>query len=439
MRTGKMVKTSRLFFAASLVFLSGGAAARAGTAATDQLLQFYQQRVARDPDDFSTYNRLGQVYLQKARETGEPSYYDLAEKALRKSLELVSRQPAAVTAMTYLAAVLFAKHQFQAALHAARQALLLDPNDLLPYAVVGDAYIELGEYERAAQAYERLRRQPDSFSAASRLAYVRFLHGDPHEALRLAGKATELAVAASAPAENVAWTQTEQGQLRFHVGDLPGAETAYQQALKTYPGYHRALAGLAQVRAARRRYAEAIVLYRQASAAIPLPDYVAALGDVYAKVGSAEESKKQYDLVEYIAFVNTLNRTLYNRELALFYADHERKLPEALELARRELEVRKDLYTYDVLAWALYKNGQPQEALSAMRRALSLGTQDARLFFHAGMIYHRLGQPQEAERYLRRALAVNPAFHIFHAEVAGRTLEALAAAPGPAVARGQGR
>ncbi len=143
--------------------------------------------------------------------------------------------------------------------------------------------------------------------------------------------------------------------------------------------------------------------------------------------------------MEYIAFLNTLNRTLYNRELALFYADHERKLPEALELARRELEVRKDLYTYDVLAWALYKNGQPQEALSAMRRALSLGTQDARLFFHAGMIYHRLGQPQEAERYLQRALAVNPAFHIFHAEVAGRTLEALAAAQGPAVARGQGR
>jgi tetratricopeptide (TPR) repeat protein len=439
MGTGEMMKTSRVFFAASLVFLWGGAAARAGTTATDQLLQFYQQRVARDPDDFSTYNRLGQVYLQKARETGELSYYDLAEKALRKSLELVSRQPAAVTAMTYLATVLFAKHQFQEALDAARQALLLDPNDLLLYAVVGDAYIELGEYERAAQAYERLGSQPDSFSAASRLAYLRFLRGDSQEALRLAHRATELAVMAGAPAENVAWTQTEQGQLCFHVGDLPGAETAYQQALKTYPGYHRALAGLAQVYAARRRYAEAIALYRQAIAAIPLPDYVAALGDVYAKIGSAEESKKQYDLVEYIAFLNTLNQTLYNRELALFYADHERKLPEALELARRELEVRKDLYTYDVLAWVLYKNGQPQEALSAMRRALSLGTQDARLFFHAGMIYHRLGQPQEAERYLQRALAVNPAFHIFQAEVAGRTLEALAAAPGPAVVRGQGR
>ena len=45
-----------------------------------------------------------------------------------------------------------------------------------------------------------------------------------------------------------------------------------------------------------------------------------------------------------------LNRVLYNRELVYFYADHGLQPAEALELARREIEVRKDIYGYDALA-----------------------------------------------------------------------------------------
>jgi tetratricopeptide (TPR) repeat protein len=116
---------------------------------------------------------------------------------------------------------------------------------------------------------------------------------------------------------------------------------------------------------------------------------------------------------------------LYNRELALFYADHDVKLPEALQLAERELEVRKDIYTDDVLAWALYKNDKPEEALTVMTRALRLGTKDARLFFHAGMIYHRLGKQDQAKDYLQRALKLNPHFHPTQADLAARVLQEL--------------
>jgi tetratricopeptide (TPR) repeat protein len=209
------------------------------------------------------------------------------------------------------------------------------------------------------------------------------------------------------------------------LGQLPAAEASYVEALNTLPDYYRALAGLAQVRAAQQRYPEALDLYRKAIAIVPLPEYAAALGDVYTKLGRPEEAQKPYDLVEYIGYLNTLSKVLYNRELAYFYADHDRKLPEALELAKRELEVRQDIYAYDVLAWALYKNGRPQEALAPMTEALKLGTKDARLFFHAGMIRHRLGEHEQAREYLRRALATNPYFHILHAEVAERTLQAV--------------
>jgi len=213
--------------------------------------------------------------------------------------------------------------------------------------------------------------------------------------------------------------------VRALLGQLSAAEASYLQALNTLPDYYRALAGLAQVRAAQQRYAEAIDLYRKAIAIVPLPDYAAALGDVYTKLERSEEAQKQYDLVEYIGYLNTLNKVLYNRELAYFYVDHDRKLSEALDLAGRELEVRRDIYAYDGLAWALYKNDRPQEALTAITAALQLGTKDARLFFHAGMIHHRLGKRDQARDYLRRALATNPSFHILQAAVAERTLNAI--------------
>ncbi len=104
------------------------------------------------------------------------------------------------------------------------------------------------------------------------------------------------------------------------------------------------------------------------------------------------------------------------------------KLPEALELARKELEVRHDIYTWDALAWVLYKNGRFQEAAEAMNKALALHTNDPLLLFHAGMIYHALAKDAEAEDFLSRALKTNPHFHILHADVASRTLEDIAQA-----------
>src|SRR5262249_33568121 len=165
--------------------------------------------------------------------------------------------------------------------------------------------------------------------------------------------------------------------------------------------------------------------YRRAIDVIPMPDYVAALGDVQAKQGRHADAQRQFELVEYIGHLNTLNRLLYNRELAYFYADHDMKLAEALALAQRELQVRHDISAYDLLAWTLYKNGRARDAVAPMREALKLGTRDARLYFHAGMIHRAVGDVDEAIAYLKRALSTNPRFHVVLADAAGEALEDL--------------
>jgi tetratricopeptide (TPR) repeat protein len=417
---------SRAVWAVALLLALGPAGDLLGQSrTTDDLIRYYQSRVARRADDTRSYVGLGQAYVLKARETGDPQYYDLADKALSRGLALSPDPLTATRATTELAAVQMARHQFHEALATARKALTYGSSEVGPYGPIGDGHIELGEYDQAEAAYEKMRALPGSLYSHSRRSMLWFLKGDAAGAIAEMRRAVEAGVAGTQPKEHIAWAQYKLGATLFQTGALEAAAQAHQDALATFPGYHRAVAGLAQVRAAQGRYPEAVELYRKALGAIPLPDYAASLGDVYARIGQADEARKQYALVEYIGRLNALNKVLYNRELALFYLDHDLKLGEALDLARRELEVRGDIYTHDVLAWALYKNGRARDALAPMTEALRLGTPDPRLFYHAGMIHRAAGEPERARALLQRALALNPQFHVLHAEVAARALKEI--------------
>jgi tetratricopeptide (TPR) repeat protein len=408
---------SVLLFLGSIQDLAGGE-----DRASDSAIGLSQRLIQRNPLDARSYYRLGDAYIQKARETGDASYFTRAAEALRKSLAIAPGQSGA---LRHLAYVLYSLHDFEGAAAQAARAIELNPTDGHAHGILGDAYLEVGQYARAEEAYRRMLQTDGDLYSYSRLAGLKSLRGDVDGAIADLEGAIEAGTAKRRPAEAVAWTQWQLGAEHWSLGNLRAAEAAYLAALNTFPKYHQALAGLAHVRVAQQRYPEATELYEKAIAIIPQPDYAAALGDVFAKVGRSDDAKKQYALVEYIGRLSALNQILYNRELAYFYADHDVNLDRALELARRELEVRHDIYAYDVLAWALYKNGQPEAAREAMSEALRLGTRDARLFFHAGLIERRLDNREAAREYLERALATNPHFHVLQADLARRVLTEL--------------
>src|SRR5260370_24556614 len=192
------------------------------------------------------------------------------------------------------------------------------------------------------------------------MSFLRFVAGETQGAIQLMRSATRTAIETRMPSENIAWSEYQLGELLFLAGETNAAEHAYLASLDTGPGYYRALAGLAKVRAAQGRYLDAVKLYNQAIAKVPYPEYAAALGDIYRQLGQLDNAKKQYDLVEFTAYLSQINRQIHNRDLALFYADHDLKLPESIALAQHELEVRRDIYTCDVVAWYLFTNGNPQ-------------------------------------------------------------------------------
>jgi tetratricopeptide (TPR) repeat protein len=395
-------------------------ASNSGATRADRQIGTAQGYIQRSPNDALGYNVLADAYMQKARETGDFSLNAKAEAALTRSFEIA---PDDYDAVKLKAKLLLTYHRFSEALDVARRAQSMKPGDHDVYGALTDALVELGDYEgavRSAQTMVDLR--PDT-SSYSRVSYLRALHGDTPGAI----DAMRAAAEASNPSpESMAWCRVQLGNELINAARLEEAEREFDRALHYFPDYHLALAAKARARLLAHDTDKAIEFYRRAEERVPLPDYSIALGDIYTRLGRTEEARREYGLVEFVEKTGAMDGT-YSRQLALFWADHDMRLDDALAAARRERAARKDIYTCDALAWCLYKKGQLAEAQAAMDEAMRLGTLDPRLFYHAGMIAHALGDQRKAASYLKRALAVNPSFDILQADVARQTLAAIKA------------
>ncbi len=388
-------------------------------ASIDAQIQTLQDQLRSHPEDWQAYSQLGLAYLQKARETGDPTYYQKTEEALDKALASNPDDYASISAKGALA---LARHDFVAALEWGEQAKRLNPDRTYAYGVIADAQIELGRYPEAVQTLQIMIDLRPDMSSYSRISYIRELHGDTEGALELMQHAVESGVPG---AENTAWVRTQLATLYFNAGNLEQAELEYQRTLLERPNYVYALAGLGRVRAAQGDMDEAIKLLNQAVDIMPIPEFVITLGDLYQAMGQREAASRQYQLIATIEKLYRANGVDMDMEIALFNADHDQNLEEIVTLARKAYANRPSIQGADALAWVLYKTGNYDEAQKYSEEALQLGTKDALKLFHAGMIALELGDKVQARDYLEQALALNPHFSILYADEARRTLETL--------------
>ena len=386
----------------------------------DSQIQLAEARIAKFPADAYGYNQLAAAFMQKARETGDFGFNARAEAALDQSLKLA---PDNRTTMTLHATLLLTYHRFREALDEATRMQASGEATSEVYGIMTDALVELGDYSAAVKAAQKMVNLRPDAAAYARVSYLRALHGDLEgaiEAMRVAVKATN----PNNP-ENASWYRVHLGVELMNAGKREEAEREFDIALNVFPGYHLALAAKGRARAAAGDFDAAVDFYRQAQERVPLPDYAIALGDLYTRLGRTAEATRQHELVEFIERDSVNSASLYSRQLALFWADHDTKLDEALAIMKREHAAREDVLTYDALAWCLFKKGQLSEAAEAIKQAKRLGTRDARIFYHAGMIYDAMGNHRRAAEQLQLALATDRAFNVVQAESAQRKLAEL--------------
>ena len=279
-------------------------------ASTDTQIQTLQDQLRSHPNDWQAYSQLGLAYLQKAREIGDPTYYQKTEAALDQALALQPDDYASISAKGALA---LARHQFHSALELGEQAIQINPDRSYAYGVIADAQIELGQYSQAVETLQTMVNLRPDMSSYSRISYIRELHGDTDGALDLMQRAVDGGVP---NAENTAWVRTQLATLYFNMGDLDRAELEYQGTLQDRPNYVYAIAGLGRVHAAKGDVDEAIRLLNQAVGIMPMPEFVITLGDLYQITGQHKAADQQYKLVATIEKLYRANGVDLDLEIA---------------------------------------------------------------------------------------------------------------------------
>ena len=372
--------------------------------------------IEKDSGSYQARNALALALARRARETGDPAYYRQAEEALEASFRI---SPDNVEAARLSVWTLLGKHEFARALDEAKALNRRMPDDLLTYAFLTDAHVELGNYEEAEEAAQwLLDLRPGNVAGLTRGAYLRELFGDIDGALEwmlMAHDQTHFN-----ENEDRAWILTHMGHLEASRGRLEASEGHLKQALELFADYHYALGELGKVRMAQKRYPEAVSLLRLRYEKAPHPENLYELAGALGLAGETEQAEAFFATFERQARAESEGPDNANRELLFYYADRASEPESALAIAEREIARRRDVFTRDAFAWALHRSGKSAAARREIESALAVGIKDARMLYHAGEICAASGDREKATRYFRESLELNP-----FSSVAAEVREAL--------------
>jgi tetratricopeptide (TPR) repeat protein len=384
-----------------------------GTAATVARLE---GELRTEDDDPERLSQLGLAYQVRWRETGNAAFLPLSERALRRVLVSRPKDAIATLALGNLALI---RHDFRGALVLGHEAHRRAPYAARPFGVVGDALLELGRYRAAFATFDRMAALKPSVASYARVAYARELRGDragARVAMRLA-----LDAAGGVP-EPTGWAHVELAKLALGDGRVDLAQEHARAALAVFPGYVLALEQLARVQAARGHLGAAVATARRAVSSVPLPQFVALLGDLLEREGRTAEAARQRATVATIDRLLAANGLQLDLESAVFRADHRIRPAETVRLARRARAARPSIYGDDALGWALARAGRCATAEPWLDLALRLGTKDALLFFHRGYAAGCAGDRAAMRAWYRKALDQSRAFSVRWAPVARKAL-----------------
>ncbi len=370
------------------------------------------------PDSPMGYDQLAILYIKRARQTGNFPLNANAVTSINKALEV---SPNDENSRKLKASLLLSYHKFDEALALGKELEQASPDDAFVYGILTDANFELGNYDEAVAAAQKMVDTRPNSASYARVAHLRSFYGDTKGSVEMFKLAARTADPVDAEAQS--WCLTQLGDEYWKYGKYGDANRTYDEALSILPNYYLALVSKGRNLASQNKLNEAAEILTAATNRIPNVEATILLGNIYQKLGDTEKARHQYDLVEIIETKLGVNND--QKRLALLWADQETNLDKALEITTRESQMRKDILTADAYAWTLYKRGSLEDAAAAISDALRLKSNDARILFHAGMIQKALGKQIEAKRSLSEALRLNPEFDILQADIAKNALHEL--------------
>jgi tetratricopeptide (TPR) repeat protein len=363
-----------------------------------------------NPYDKKSLVSLANLMIMEGRATGNYTYYDMA--AMKYINDVLTLEPNNFEALTLKALVQLSQHHFSDGLATAVIAKKINPYNAFVYGILVDANVEMGNYDSAVAAAEKMMSIRPDLRSYARVSYLREIHGDYQGAV----EAMEMAVGAGvAGDESTEWSRVQLGHLYENMGDLKKAAMQYTFAYNERPGYPYPLAGLARIAIAEKDYNKAVAYYQQADSIVNNSTFKEELASAYKLAGRNAEAKTMMDAAikemaasAKAALTDESIGHYSDKELAEVYTrtgDYDKALEHALaEYNRRPGNIDVN----ETLAWAYYHKGDAAKAMQYIKVANKTGSQNPTLLCHTGLIFLKAGDKIQAKKYLQDGLRSNP-------------------------------
>ncbi len=357
---------------------------------------------------------LASAYILEGRISGNGGYYsNAALQVLNKVLESeTSTEDQRFQALSLKSAVLLNMHQFKDALAAAQEGLSIAQYNAGIWGALVDANVELGHYDEAVKASDKMMSIRPDLRSYSRVAYLRQIYGDNVGAI----EAMKMAVQSGVPGlESTEWARVQLGDLYLNSGNADSARLLYRYSLAYRPGYPYAEMGMARADKAQKNYDAAIEHARAAVKALPESSFIAFLADLYELKGDAQKAKDMRADVQRLlqeAADNEPKDALVKhnsaRELAQAYMA-TKDYDKAMQYAKQDYEMRPaNIDANELMAWLSYLKGDNAAAKGYAEKTLVTNSKNATTLCKDGIIFAAAGDAALGDSLKREALVIMP-------------------------------
>jgi tetratricopeptide (TPR) repeat protein len=374
------------------------------------------------PDDKKSLLALTSLYVNEGRITGNLAYYNSA--AMNCTEKVLKNDPENFEALTFKSMILLSQHRFEAGLEVAQRIQAGNPYNAFVYGLMVDANVELGNYQAAVEAADKMVSIRPDLRSYSRVAYLREIHGDLPGAI----EAMKLAIDAGAPGdENTEWCRVQLGKLYEQLGQLKAAAMQYTIAGNNRPDYPYAMAGLGRIAVEGKNYEKALSLFKKAVSLLPDHTFKEAIAEIYTLMGEEEKANRLADEILEQMKQSTSEDKVQNEDHEMAHAYMGvNNYGKALDYALQEYKRRpSNIEVNETVAIVYYQKADYAKAIPYIEAALKTNCQKPELLCHAGLIYAGFGDKAKAKYYLDKALKNDPVFSIRLRSEAASVLKTL--------------
>ncbi len=358
---------------------------------------FWSQKLENSPRQFPYHLKLAETYTEFFSATGIIAYLKKAENHLIELNTATNyKKPGYLKSLAYN---FISQHRFKEALKLLTKAELLGEDLQETRKMLFDVHLELGNYE-LAHTYLNTFENFSDFDYLIRLSKWSDHKGNLDAAIKYMEKAMLIAEASNLKTFKQ-WSYTNIADFYGHAGEIEKSYQHYLKALELNPNDAYAKKGIAWiVYSYEQNPNEALRILNSVTTSYFAPDYYLLKAEIAEFLNDENLVVEQMALYDK-AMQNEAYGDMYNKYNVLLKADSN----EALRIAQKEVDNRPTPQSYDLLAWAHFKNGNTYEALDIIDDHVIDKTFEPEALYHVAEIYKAAGRLDSVKPLKKELLA----------------------------------